>query len=62
MVLSVFGVEMPPFTQHSDAPQHDTENHGQHSTPTFEDAIGFEPSVEDDDSVVKALKYADAVF
>lgn len=40
---------MPPFTQHSDAPQHDTENHGQHSTPTFEESSGFEPSVEVED-------------
>ena len=62
MVLSVFGVEMPPFTQHSDAPQPDAENHGQHNTRLVRDAICFEPSVEDDDSVVKALKYADAVF
>lgn len=41
---------MPPFTQHSDAPQHDTENHGLHSTPTFEESSGFEPSVEVEDN------------
>ena len=40
---------MPPFTQHSDAPQHDTDNHGQHSTPTYDEATGFEPSVEVED-------------
>ena len=40
---------MPPFTQHSDAPQHDIDNHGQHSTPTYDEATGFEPSVEVED-------------
>lgn len=44
---------MPPFTQHSDAPQHDTENHGQHSTPTFDESSGFEPSVDVEDNSVE---------
>jgi len=40
---------MPPFTQHSDAPQHDTDNHGQHCSPTYDESTGFEPSVEVED-------------
>lgn len=39
-------IVMPPFTQHSDAPQHDTNNHGLHDRPTYEEATGFEPSVK----------------
>lgn len=39
---------MPPFTQHSDAPQHDSEGHGHHAEPTYDEATGFEPSVEMD--------------
>lgn len=39
---------MPPFTQHSDAPQHDSEGHGHHSAPPYDGATGFEPSVETD--------------
>lgn len=39
---------MPPFTQHSDAPQHDSEGHGHHSAPPYEEVTGFEPSVETD--------------
>ena len=46
---------MPPFTQHSDAPQHDTEKHGQHSTPTYEEATGYEPSVEVENAVDNTL-------
>ena len=37
---------MPPFTQHADAPEHDTAGHGHHAEPTFEQATGFEPSVD----------------
>ena len=37
---------MPPFTQHSDASQHDSEGHGHHSVPPYEEVTGFEPSVE----------------
>lgn len=39
-------VVMPPFTQHSDAPEHDSEGHGSHPDPTYEQSTGFEPSVE----------------
>lgn len=37
---------MPPFTDHSDAPQHDTEGHGRHPHPTDREAIRIQPSVE----------------
>ena len=37
---------MPPFTQHSDAPQHDGGGHGRHPHPSYDEATGFEPSVE----------------
>lgn len=37
---------IPPFTNHNDAPQHDTENHGQHQSPTIEEVATYEPSVE----------------
>lgn len=30
---------MPPFTNHSDAPEHDEEHHGDHLTPTEEDSV-----------------------
>lgn len=39
-------VVMPPFTQHEDAPEHDTTGHGNHSEPTYEQSTGFEPSVK----------------
>jgi hypothetical protein len=32
----------PPFTNHSDAPEHDTEGHGNHTTPTYDDATRLE--------------------
>lgn len=43
---------MPPFTNHSDAPQHDTEGHGDHRRPTDREAItvgtaGGEPVPEE---------------
>ena len=38
-------VVMPPFTNHSDAPERDAEGHGDHSRPTDRDAIGIMPSV-----------------
>lgn len=41
---------MPPFTDHSDAPQHDKDSHGKHDTPTFNNVSGFVPSVETDDT------------
>lgn len=37
---------MPPFTNHSDATEHDTDNHGDHKTPIIEEVAKFEPSVE----------------
>lgn len=37
---------MPPFTQHGDAPQHDSGGHGYHPDPAYDKASGFEPSVE----------------
>ncbi len=43
-------VVMPPFTNHSDAPKHDTENHNNHSKPTDRDAISIVPSVGGDSS------------
>ena len=38
---------MPPFTNHSDAPLHDTENHGNHPRPIYKEATGLVPSVEE---------------
>ena len=32
---------MPPFTNHSDSPQHDKENHGDHKTPDYSETSGF---------------------
>ncbi len=40
---------MPPFTNHSDAPQHDTQGHGNHRRPNDRDAITIEPSVGGED-------------
>ncbi len=37
---------MPPFTQHSDAPEHDTGEHGYHANPAYEEVSQFEPSVD----------------
>lgn len=37
---------MPPFTNHGDAPQRDSEGHGNHPRPHDRDAITVEPSVE----------------
>lgn len=36
---------MPPFTQHSDAPEHDNHGHGQHTEPTHEQSSGYAPAV-----------------
>jgi hypothetical protein len=36
---------MPPFTNHSDAPEKDTVGHGNHSKPVYGEVSGFEPSV-----------------
>lgn len=32
---------MPPFTNHSDAPEHDEEEHGDHQTPKFEEVSSY---------------------
>lgn len=37
---------MPPFTQHSDAPEHDSAHHGFHASPTPEQSSGFAPAVD----------------
>lgn len=37
---------IPPFTNHDDAPEHDTNNHGNHSKPKYNESSKFEPSVE----------------
>lgn len=39
---------VPPFTNHSDAPEHDEQHHSDHLTPTYRDATGYVPSVEGD--------------
>lgn len=39
-------IVIPPFTNHSDAPIHDTDNHGNHTSPQFEEVAGFETSVD----------------
>lgn len=36
---------MPPFTDHADAPQHDTGGHGGHKAPAYNEVSGFQPSV-----------------
>lgn len=41
---------IPPFTNHSDAPQHDVENHGNHSKPIYKESSGLVPSVEEPDT------------
>jgi hypothetical protein len=37
---------MPPFTNHSDAPDNDKDGHGNHLNPVYKDVSGFEPSVD----------------
>lgn len=37
---------MPPFTNHSDAPQHDEQQHGNHPSPTYKQSTSYVPSVE----------------
>lgn len=44
---------VPPFTNHSDAPAHDEEGHGDHKEPTIEEVAGFSytgTSGSDDDN------------
>lgn len=40
---------MPPFTDHTDAPEHDKEEHGKHDMPTYKEVTGYVPSVETDE-------------
>lgn len=40
---------MPPFTDHSDAPDKDTEQHGEHRRPTDREVISIQPSVGGED-------------
>lgn len=42
-------VVIPPFTNHSDAPDRDTQGHGNHPTPAGRDVITIQPSVEVED-------------
>jgi len=42
-------VVMPPFTNHSDAPDLDTAGHGNYPTPTDRQAITLQPSVGGED-------------
>lgn len=42
-------IVIPPFTNHSDAPEHDQDNHGDHNEPTFDDVAHFEPRVDVDE-------------
>lgn len=42
-------IVMPPFTDHNDALIHDTENHGKHDIPVYNDVSGFMPSVKTDE-------------
>lgn len=37
---------IPPFTNHADAPQHDTQGHIHHPKPTYGESTGYVPSVE----------------
>lgn len=41
-------IVIPPFTNHSDAPEHDNDHHGDHNEPTFDDVAHFEPRVDVD--------------
>ena len=38
---------MPPFTNHSDAPEHDKEDHGDHNKPTYSESSTFTSSASD---------------
>ncbi|WP_320889013.1 hypothetical protein [Bacteroides sp.] len=40
---------MPPFTNHTDAPEHDEAGHGNHKHPDYKEATGYVPSVEEDE-------------
>lgn len=40
---------MPPFTNHTDASEHDKENHGNHQNPKYKEITGYVPSVEQEE-------------
>lgn len=40
---------MPPFTNHSDAPDQDTEGDGDHPKPGYDEVTGFVPAIEEND-------------
>lgn len=40
-------IVMPPFTNHSDAPDFDSSGHGNHAHPSYKEATGYVPSVEE---------------
>lgn len=40
-------VVMPPFTNHDDAPAHDSDSHGNHKTPGYCETSGFAPVGEE---------------
>ena len=42
-------VVIPPFTNHADAPDKDTEGHGDHPVPTDRDVITIQPTVDVED-------------
>lgn len=41
-------VVMPPFTDHSDAPEHDESGHGNHPSPTYDEASDYDWPVDED--------------
>lgn len=41
---------IPPFTNHSDAPENDQEGHGNHAKPTYSEVTNFVPSVDQDNT------------
>lgn len=41
-------VVMPPFTNHSDAPEHDEDGHGDHCEPKYDEVTEYQPSVEEE--------------
>ena len=40
---------MPPFTNHTDAPEYDEAGHGNHKHPDYKEATGYVPSLEEDE-------------
>lgn len=46
-------VVIPPFTNHADAPDRDTEGHGNHPSPTDREAITIQPSVTVEENILE---------